>query len=81
MVHSWSWKRTYENGRKGNQTDDLLNKEIWDYFIFLVNYESMVSSWIREISKIPVVGYAEKNEPTTLATPRPNNCYKKNNRN
>lgn len=32
----------------------------------------------RELSKVsPVVGYAEKKEPSILATPRPNNCSKK----
>lgn len=79
MVHSWSWERTYKNNGKGNQTHDSLNKERSNYYIFLANYESMVSSWIRENIKddLPVVGYAEKNEPTTLATPRPNNCSKK----
>lgn len=32
------------------------------------------------IEILPVVGYDEKNEPRTLATPRPNNCPKENSR-
>jgi len=28
------------------------------------------------IEYLPVVGYAENNEPRTLETPRPNNCPK-----
>lgn len=30
------------------------------------------------LKHLPVVGYAEKNEPQIFATPRPNNCQKKN---
>jgi len=38
-----------------------------------------IDSWLEFQSQIedwPVVGYAEKNEPRTLETPRPNNCSK-----
>lgn len=32
------------------------------------------------LKHLPVVGYAEKNEPQIFATPRPNNCQKKKRR-
>lgn len=57
------------------------NMEIWWCFgtkSQVANYKIMTTycKFQSQIEVWPVVGYAEKNEPRTFDTPRPNNCSK-----